>query len=101
MAKATWDRLFALPQFWIAWHFDAQMMDDEGNDYPDFDRCFPRPKLLQLPLPDHYSLTIDFADDAAVAIRHRRLKEPIVLGIRWGCFAFPVLRWQEVALLER
>lgn len=77
------------------------MMDEEGDDYPDFAPYFPRPKLLKLPLPDEYVLTIDFADDATVAIRHRRLQEPLVLGIRWGCFMFPVLRWTEIALLER
>jgi hypothetical protein len=101
MAKATWDRLFALPQFWIAWHFDAQMSDDDGNDYPDFTRHYPRSKRLELPLPARYRLTIDFANDATVAIEHPRLQEPVELGVKWGCFHFPILRWQEVALVQR
>jgi hypothetical protein len=92
--------LFALPQFWVDYHFHTAMLDEEGNDCPDYRLFLPANKVLELPLPDGYRLCLDFAQDSRLEIRSAHLPEPVVLGVSAGHFALPALRWEEIALLE-
>jgi hypothetical protein len=104
MPGAEWDRVFAMPNFWTSYAFETQWceLDEDGKEMlaSDYRAAFPPIPLLDLPLPAGYSLTIDFGRDATVAIRQAQLPGAVEIGIVWGHFALPALRWDEVFLLE-